>query len=43
MTAGQFLAMHITELPRRGMRTHHLRLNDVPLAAVYGPTADEAM
>jgi hypothetical protein len=37
------LATHITELPRWGMRIHYLRLNDVPLPAVYGPTADEAM
>lgn len=41
---GAVVRMHISHLiHHRGQLTVYLRLNDVPLPSIYGPTADERM
>lgn len=41
---GAVVRMHINHLiHHRGQLSVYLRLNDVPLPPIYGPTADEAM
>ena len=41
---GTVVRMHINHLiHHRGQLSVYLRLNDVPLPPIYGPTADEAM
>lgn len=41
---GTVVRMHISHLiHHRGQLTVYLRLNDVPLPSIYGPTADERM
>jgi uncharacterized damage-inducible protein DinB len=44
MPRGPVVRMHINHLiHHRGQLTVYLRLNDVPLPSIYGPTADERM
>jgi uncharacterized damage-inducible protein DinB len=41
---GTVVRMHINHLiHHRGQLTVYLRLNDVPIPPIYGPTADEAV